>query len=238
MGKKWFIVVLSIFVSFSITTTVYAEETCSYKDRAELNKIAASVTAAYEVKKDENNQTFFRVSLYNITEKIYLNITSSANPDELWIVNPPMTTNGIYTFDVKDTDTIITYTIVVRSSVSGCTEDIRRFNFIKPKRNKFFDYEECKYDDTAEYMYCQEWITSDFSLSDEAILTKIEEQRQKHKVVTTTRCVECVEDVRYNAQKARIMQIKKIIVVGLSIGISLDLIFIYIKASNIRRYEL
>lgn len=238
MGKKWFIVVLSIFLSFSCISNVYAEESCSYKNRAELNKIAASVTAAYEVKKDENNQTFFRVSIYNITEKIYVNITNSINPDELLIVNPSMTTNGMYSFDVKDISTIITYTIVIRSSVPGCTEDIRRFNFIKPKRNKFFDYEECKYDDTAEYSYCSEWITSDFTLTDDAILKKIEEQRQKAKVITTTRCIDCIEDVRYSAQKRRLMQIKKMIVIGLSIGISLDLIFIYIKASNIRRYEL
>lgn len=238
MGKKWFIVVLSIFLSVSLASNVYAEETCSYKDRAELNKIAADVTAAYEVKKDENNQTFFRVSIYNITEKIYVNITDSSNPDDLLIVNPYMTTNGIYSFDVQDINTIITYTIVVRSSVSGCTDDIRRFKFIKPKRNKFFDYEECKYDDTAEYTYCSQWITSDFTLSDDAILAKIEEQRQKNKVITTTQCVGCIEDVRYNAKKARIMKIKKIIVVGLSIGISLDLIYLYIKVSNIRRYEL
>lgn len=238
MGKKWFIVVISIFLTFSVGTNVYAEETCSYKNRAELNKIAANVIAAYEVKKDENNQTFFRVSIYNITENIYVNITNSINPDELLIVNPPMTTNGVYSFDVKDINTVITYTIVVRSSIPGCTEDIRRFTFIKPKKNKFYDYEECKYDDTAEYSYCSEWITSDFTLSDDAILTKIEEQRQKIKVITTTRCVDCIEDVRYSAQKKKIMQIKKIIVIGLSIGISLDLIFIYIKVSNIRRYEL
>lgn len=238
MGKKLFIIVLSIFSFFFITNDAFAEEKCSYKDRAELNKIAANVTATYEVKKDENNQTFFRISIYNITEKIYVNITNTLNPDSLVIVNPPMTTNGVYTFDVSDINTIITYTIVVRSSVSGCTEDIRRFNFIKPKKNKFFDYEECKYDDTAEYSYCSEWITSDFTLSDEDILTKIEEQRKRQQVITTTRCIDCIEDVRYNAKKARIMQIKKIIVIGLSIGISIDMIYIYIKISNIRRYEL
>lgn len=238
MGKKCFIVVLSLFLSLCTLNKVYAEESCSYKNRAELNKIAANVSAAYEVKKDENNQTYFRISIYNITEKIYVNITNSLNPDGLLIVNPPMTNNGVYSFDVKDINTVITYTIVVRSSVPGCTEDIRRFNFVKPKKNKYFDYEECKYDDTSEYSYCSEWITSDFTLSEEDILKKIEEQRNNLKVITTSRCIDCIEDVRYNAKKIRLMQIKKMMVIGLSIGISLDMIFIYIKISNIRRYEL
>ena len=84
-----------------------------------------------------------------------------------------MTTDGTYTFNIKDTSNIITYTFVVRSIKFGCTNDIRTLTLVKPKKNSFSDLDICKYEELEDYYYCQKWITRDLEGSGKSTQFKL-----------------------------------------------------------------
>ncbi len=239
-------VIAIVFLFFLIVSThntgVYAEEatktanTCDYKTQANLNKLAASVTASYDIEKKEDGSNVFKISVYNIVDGLFVSVTNEDKEFSLTIT-PAHLTNGVYTFDVANDTDVIKYNFVVRSLIQGCTGDIKKFSLIKPKKNKYHDYNECKFSDTEKYSYCEEWITKDFTLSEEQILTKINEQRNNVKTITT-KCVDCESSVRSSARQTRLKLIKKIIVVALSILIALDIIYIYVKTCRIKDSEI
>lgn len=240
-------VIAIAFLFFLIVSTrnidVYAEgtteatNTCDYKTQANLNKLAASVTASYEIEKKEDGSNVFKISVYNVVDNLFVSVTNEDEEFSLTIT-PAHLTNGVYTFDVANDTDVIKYNFVVRSLIQGCTGDIKKFSLIKPKKNKYHDYNECKFSDTEKYSYCEEWITKDFTLSEEQILAKINEQRNNIKKITTTKCIDCESSVRSTAKLTRIKLIKKIIVVILSILIALDIIYIYVKVCKIKDSEI
>ncbi len=235
-----FLLTISYFINFSYVLaeeTSKKENTCDYKAQAELNKIAANVTASYDIEKKEDGSNVFKISVYNITEKLFVSVLDEEEVFSLTIT-PAQLTNGVYTFEIANDTDVIRYNFTVRSLLEGCTGTIRKFSLVKPKRNKYHDYNECKFADTENYSYCQEWITKNFSLSESDILKKINEQRNGIKKITTAKCIECEESVRELAKKERIKLIKKIIVIVVSILIALDIIYIYIKTCHIKDSEI
>lgn len=238
--KNVIAIVFLLLVTFSFNPLEsYAEDakTCDYKTQAELNKLAASVTASYEIEKKEDGTNVFKISVYNIVENLFVSVVDENETFSLTIT-PAHLTNGVYTFEIANDTDVIKYNFVVRSLIQGCTGDIRKFSLIKPKKNKYHDYNECKFTDTEKYSYCEEWITKDFSLSESQILEKINEQRNGIKKITTTKCIDCENDVRNSANLSRIKMIKKIIVIVLSILIALDIIYIYVKTCKIKDAEI
>lgn len=229
-----FLLVLVVFCS----PKVLAEETttkqsCDYKTRAELNKLAASITASYDIEKTSDGKYIFKFAVYNVVENLFVSITDEAGTFSL-VVTPAHLTNGVYTFNIENDTDVIRYNFVVRSLIPDCSGDLKKFTVVKPKKNKYHDYNECKYTDTENYTYCQEWITRDFSLSESEIIKKINEQRK----ITTTKCVDCDEKTRNQAKLSREKLIKRIIVIVVSILIALDIIYIYIKSCRIKDSEL
>ena len=238
MGKKIIVTTFLLLLSFCMTLNVYAEDgTCTYKEKAELNKQAGSVEVSYDIEKNADGSSKFKISVYNITKDLYVTVTNDYDDTRLTII-PALTTNGSYTFEINDSTNIIKYSFVVSSFISGCSGDLKKINLVKPKRNKYHDYNECKFTDTEKYTYCEEWITKDITLSESQVLKKIEEQRSYNKKITTTKCANCSSNVRSNARLERIKMAKRFIVFGLSLGVALDMIYIYLKISNIRRSEL
>ncbi len=233
-----FLLVLVVFCS----PKVLAEETttkqsCDYKTRAELNKLAASITASYDIEKTSDGKYIFKFAVYNVVENLFVSITDEAGTFSL-VVTPAHLTNGVYTFNIENDTDVIRYNFVVRSLIPDCSGDLKKFTVVKPKKNKYHDYNECKYTDTENYTYCQEWITRDFSLSESEIIKKINEQRSINKKITTTKCVDCDEKTRNQAKLSREKLIKRIIVIVVSILIALDIIYIYIKSCRIKDSEL
>lgn len=243
MKKVIVIAFLFLLIVSTHNTGVYAEEatttanTCDYKTQANLNKLAASVTASYDIEKKEDGSNVFKISVYNIVDGLFVSVTNEDKEFSLTIT-PAHLTNGVYTFDVANDTDVIKYNFVVRSLIQGCTGDIKKFSLIKPKKNKYHDYNECKFSDTEKYSYCEEWITKDFTLSEEQILTKINEQRNNVKTITTTKCVDCESSVRSSAKLTRLKIIKKMVVIVLSILIALDIIYIYVKTCRIKDSEI
>lgn len=231
----WLIIVTFLFICDNVLAVDYSDTTCNYNSKAYLNKLAYEVDASYSLKQDDNGNYSFDISIYNIVEDIYITYNVE---DEIatTTVLPSETTNGVYTFNVADTTSIITYEITVRTLNFGCIDDIRKFTITKPKRNNYYDLDICKYDEVVDYLYCREWITQDFGLTDAEIKEKIINKRSAKKVVITTTAAssESEEDTNKN----KIETIKRYLIIGLSIGIASDIVIIYIKISNIRRYEI
>lgn len=242
MKKNIAIMFLLVLICFCSTKTALAEETttkasCDYKTRAELNKLAASVTASYDIEKREDGRYIFKFTVYNVVENLFVSVTNEAETLSL-VITPAHLTNGVYTFNIENDTDVIRYNFVVRSLIQNCTGDLKKFTVIKPKRNKYHDYNECKFTDTENYSYCEEWVTKDFSLSESEIIRKINEQRSVNKKITTTKCVDCDESARATAKSRKEKLIKKIIVVVISILIALDIIYLYIKTCRIKDSEL
>lgn len=234
-----FIFIISIFICNDVLAVDYNDTTCNYNSQAHLNKLAYNVTASASFKKDDNGSYSFDITIYNIVDDIYITYKDKNARDESVItVLPNMTNNGVYTFNVPDTTNIITYEIVVRTLKFGCIDDIRKFNIVKPKRNPYYDLDICKYDEVVDYLYCREWVDQEFNLSDREIKTMIENKRNEKKEQTTTKCVSCDVDTRNAAKKLQFETIKRYVVIGLSIGIVIDMIMIYFMISNIRRSEI
>lgn len=242
--KYLFCVVISMMcfvfnVDAETTTTTSEDKTCNYASRAYLNKLAGSVKASYDFKYENDGSISFDISIYNITEELYLTVassgkTSSVNESSFEIL-PSMVKDNKYTFNVKDSTNIIKYEFIIKTLKFGCTHDIKKITLVKPKKNKFYDMDICKHDEVEDYYYCQEWITTDFAISDYEIERKIKEKKESVKKTTTTKCLQCEIDVRNTARKEKYNYIKMYIIIGLSIGIIVDLVVIVILIRNIRR---
>ena len=239
MTKKFLIILFFLFSSLCMTIDVYAEDnTCTYKEKANLNKLAGSVEVSYDIVKNTDGSYTFKISAYNITSELSITVTNDYDATFFLTIVSEMTNNGTYTFEVNDYSNIIKYNFVVRATTSPCTSDLKKLTLIKPKKNKYHDYNECKLADTEGYTYCAEWITKEIALSESEVLEKIQEQRSYVKKIKTTKCVNCSTNVRMYARLEMVKMYKRFIVIGLSIGIALDIIYIYLKVSNIRRSEL
>lgn len=238
MSNKYIKYIFSLLSFFLFSTFVLAEEdtTCNYNSRAYLNKLASNVKVSYDLKYEEDNSVSFDISIYNIVDDIYVSYRTNDEIDTK--VFASMATDGTYTFNVKDTSNIITYTFVVRSIKFGCTNDIRTLTLVKPKKNSFSDLDICKYEELEDYYYCQKWITRDLEGTNEDIEKRIKAKRESLKKSTTTRCIECEKEQALEKAKDEYKKRKMILITILSSGILLDTSAIIFMIIRIRRYSI
>ncbi len=241
MKQKLKIVVLLFF--FLFTGIPVQAATCDYKTLAELNKNASRITAAYEVK-NGNNKESFDITVHNIIEDLYVTVIPTSRTVEnleSFQISNDMTTNGSYTFHVDNISDIIEYQFIVRTTKENCTDDIYKFNLIKPKKNELFTSYICKYSEVVDYYYCQEWIETDFSLTNEEVIEKIKEEKKRNEAkTTTTKCALCeYEEKRLkDAEKVKTIKMYLLIVVGLlTIIDSLFMIVFIIRARRIQKWD-
>ena len=223
-------------VSAEATTTTAVDTSCNYASRAYLNKMAGSVTASADFKYDKSGKVSFAITIYNISEDIYILVTPNnrnkdATKGETIEIFPAMTENNQYTIVEENITDIIDYEIVVRTTKYGCVHDIRKFTVTKPKKNKFHDMNICKYESVVEYYYCQEWITNDFTTDDNDIIDKINRERKKQNENDTTKCVDC-DKTQEAAKKTR--QLRLYIIAGLIVAIIIDIVVMLITIKNAR----
>ena len=239
--KKYFL--LLIICTLMSVGSVYAADSCDYKTKANLNKLAAQVTASYEINKSGNNE-YFEITIENVVSELYLIVEPSSRTlktgTELatFEIYNSMTKNGSYTFKVTNTTDIISYNIRIRSTIEGCTHDVFAITLIKPRKNKFYSMTDCKYEEVMDYTYCQEWVENEFALTDSEILKKIQNQRSVKKKTITTKCLECEVNVRNDAKRNKYKLIKTYIIIGLVIGIIVDIITIVVLVIRVRRSEI
>lgn len=188
MGYKRILMLVAVFLML-YSFDVKADDTCSYKDQASLNEIAAMVKANFEIKETTEPIEYedpdglgmitgtktipsFDIKIYNITEDLSLSITDSL---EHKVVNVSYadTDKGVYTFHSDNYSDIITYTIVINSNLKSCPGlKVKTLTFIKPKLNPYAFYAMC--DGHESVSYCKEYVTKDFEVSDDELAKAIE----------------------------------------------------------------
>lgn len=230
-----FLLLIPIRVVAEQTTT---EDTkCNYNSKAYLNKIASQVKMAYEFKYDESDKTSFNISIYNIKEDIYISLSDSLGSTKE--IFPNMTSGGTYTFNITNTQDLITYTARVRTLKFGCVDDIRKITLIKPRYNEISENSLCSNEYTKGLTYCQEWINHEFGITRSEILDILEREIEKHQateVVEETEEEKQREKDKINDEKKK--KIKNILIISLIVAIIIDLVTIIVMSIRIRRYSI
>lgn len=232
-----FLLIITSF--FIMNSRVNAEEdtSCNYKSKAELSKSAFNVDANYTIKKDDNDNYYFEISIYNITDEVYAVVTNDITKEELIVYNN-MTTNNNYSFKVYDTTTIINYVVHVRATKYGCNDEFRKINIAKPRYNDLSEMGICKNDIMLDYSYCKVWVNRYFNETREEVIEKINNQYTKNKVVPTTKCLTCSANDEASKAIKKQKMMKLAIVIGLIIGIILDSAVITLLIIRLKRYEI
>lgn len=238
MNKHFFkIAILLLF--FCMYENVYALDTCPAKDKVELSSVASRVKVNREIQMKEDGTPYFVFNIYNLTDKIYIKMSvkkdgtdSLVKPAEF--INSMMSDAGTYTFTDDNITEVYNYELQVFAGTEECTQELRTIKTNKPMRNKYHDYDECKYDETETNMYCKEWIDKAFNLDEFEILKRIETSKSAGRITTTTATTKVVRD---NSNKK--MHMLKLIAVGMiSFFIVLLILYLYIRVDNIRRSSL
>lgn len=231
--------ILGIISLFVIPNNVFADS-CDYKTKAQLNKYAFNVKAEYEFKKREDGSTYFDIVIYNIVEDIYINYKSEleGNASIGTNVNYGESNSGTYRFSIPIPNESFDYIFYVRTTKEGCSGDLRKFNLSIPIRNAYHDLDDCKKNGMENYYYCKEWIVDEFDLSKTEIEKKISEKYESLKKNRTTKCIGCEERARNEAKIKAFKELKMKIILGLSIGIVLDILIMIVQIINIRRNEI
>lgn len=237
MKKKLGYFILSI-ISLFIVSPVNAEE-CDYGIKADLNKYAFNVKADYEFKDSGDGTTTIDIVIYNIVDDIYINYKSGIDDKASMGTNISSidAANGTYRFNVPIPKKTYKYTFVVRTTIEGCAGDLRKFTLDVPIKNEYHDTFNCKKEGMEDYYYCKEWITEEFPLTKREILQKIED-KWKSIQTTTTYCPSCLLEEKMNNKDNKMSKLKSVIILGLSIGIVIDLIIIGFMIRNIKEGEI
>lgn len=232
-----FFVVIIIFTCF--ITNVYAEEdtTCNFSSKASLQKSAYSVEMSPTIKKDASGNYYFEISVYNVTDDIYVTVTNDIN-DENLIISNEITTNNSYSFTVYDIESIINYEFHVGALKYGCTDELRKISYVKPRYNRLSELDICKKDELADYNYCQTWVTKYFKETREEAIAKINEQYNKKTTTTTTKCISCVHMEETSKEVKKQMTMRVAVIIGLSVAIVLDIAIIVLLIIRLKRYDI
>ena len=95
--------------------------------------------------------------------------------------------------------------------------------------------DECKYEKMKDYYYCKEWISSDFKVDEDTIIKNIRAEFNK----TTT--MKSVDDSGEKSNLVTILDLYKqyrvYILIGLGLGIIIDIIYIYLSYKKIKDAE-
>lgn len=225
-------VLFLILICFSFISSTYALE-CSAKEKVSLSANATKITASYEFKTDENGVNYFLITAYNIDESTFLSYT-----DESGKIQSLVNLNGVDpSFKDYNLDTTFKYQFDIYVNGSeGCISKVRSFTLVKPKKNPFYvSMDECKYEKMKDYYYCKEWISSDFKVDEDTIIKNIRAEFNK----TTT--MKSVDD---NGEKSNLVtildlykQYRVYILIGLGLGIIIDIIYIYLSYKKIKDAE-
>ena len=182
--KKILKIAFFILSSFLFLIKVSAADTCTYQQKANLNEIAGKIKISYEVETREHTvkqvevetmeeidvvleYDVFKISIYNMTEDVYIIYTNNfESREELVIVDPEK--GGVYTFENDNFENIINYTFDVYSSLDECPGiKLKTYNFTKPKRNIHAGLQYCYgFEDNP---YCKKYITEEITATDDEI---------------------------------------------------------------------
>ena len=232
--KKMLLSMLTFLICmFGVLGFVKADTSkCTPELKAEFQKNAANVNAAYEFVYDENNNVKgFDIKVYNVGDNmsVIYNL-SPAKTEKKGVFKKRDGTAILYDDNLKD---IYTYNIEIYSVVEGCNYKIKTISLIKPKRNTYSELVYCSYEENEKSPYCQEWITKNINMSREDV-EKILKNNIKKTTTTepTSVCVDCgAEGVVYSI-KGIYKKYKYTIIIAVILVLVLNIFAIVLLLKN------
>ena len=225
--------ILFLFILFfTFFTTVHAAE-CSTQEKLKYVNEAVKVTASYEFLKDETGRNYFLITVYNLTPNVMV-FYKDVNNEQFAFTS----INGEISRSFTDYDIDNNFTYKFNVSVYGessCLSSVTSFTLVKPKRNYFYDnIPECKFEKMKDYYYCKEWINSDFRVDSDTIIKNIKNEFNK-----TTTLIS--EDTETSDNLVTFLQLyikyRIYILIGLGIGILVDIVYIFLSYKRIKEGE-
>ena len=230
--KKLNMIIIFLLLLFIPVVCSAEENGCTYKYRAELSKIAKNVNASYEIKQNSSGSYYLEITINNIVDGVYVtyNYTSKNIRGNTVTVFPTDTTDGTYKITQYDINNVYKYSFKVGGTEYACSSYAKSFTLTVPMYNTFSDLPECQYYAVSDYLYCQQWVTTKFNITETEAKKKIQKQLDNSQKTTTTAVVQA--DDFYSQQYERLMKLWKYTIIGLSIGVVVDIaliIFLYIR---------
>lgn len=188
IGNLLFIVCF-LFIGMSV---VDAANYCPNATKKELSRAANYVKANYEVidnsevkeiTVDGNTTTYkvpnfaFEISIYNLTENLYAEITTTKNGEERRVYNSDVT-DGVYSFIDNNAGDIYNYNITIKSDGECAGLSLKTIKFTKPRYNAYSEFAYCQ--NSSSY-YCQKFIGTEINIkSTNEFLNKIQVNNEKN----------------------------------------------------------
>lgn len=228
--------IIILLMSFMILSpiTYAASSTCPYSTKYKIAQSAKNVTAAYEINDSDPNNYSITIYIYNLKEDLSVSFTDPET-NSFRTITYNDTTNDTYSFVTTNINDILTYVFTVYDVKNGCGA-LTSFKLVKPKYNTYSELKACKYEATKDFDYCKKWITKEIGLSEREVEKKIQEQKQLNAVTNTTTKVNDENDDQKNYELFK--KIRFYAIIGLSVGIVVDIIAIIWQIVSIRRYAI
>ena len=166
--RKYLALLLTLF-SFLIIVPVQAEETCTYKEEAELREKASNIKVDYEMDYEEYESShddiatdgtyFYNINVTNITKEFYVEVTNDINGDKK-LLSYSEEDNGITSFRWDNIDKITNFTFKVYTTAGNKCNGValRTIHWTSPRYNKYAW--RCA-DEFPDYSLCQQFVTFD-----------------------------------------------------------------------------
>lgn len=222
-------VILILFLL--IPTFCLADNKCDFKTKAEYSKLARNVNASYEIVENGNSK-YVLIKIYNIVDGLLVNYKAETTSKKaqsydsmLHYISSYEANEGIYEIKHYDIDNVYKYKITVTGTDGKCTGSLKTFSISIPRYNQYSELEQCQYYEVKDYLYCQAWTFSTFNYNQPTVIEKIEAQRNSLNKSKTT----IVSDIDTSGSEAKykwMVRLRILIIIGLSIGIVVDIVFI------------
>lgn len=127
----------------------------------------------------------YEVTISNITEDIYLIIKNDNIyfKDIVKTIKYADTKKGKYVFTTDYTELLVTYEVSVYSAEKSCKDELyRKFTFITPIYNRFYDMYTCV--SYPDFKWCQQFITEDVP-SYQEFQTELKKYAKSERITTT-----------------------------------------------------
>ena len=203
MRKKNLLITLLavLFLNYDIANA----STCSYSERAQLNKDVASIKVIYEEQmglvdpslyecQPDNEEctaeyNYFKISVLNMSKDFYFTVKNNVdNTKKTYRYSDSV--DGVISFNWEGILNITTFTFEVYSSEeTGCPRDRYRTIYLTtPRKNLYHYYGQCQND--PDYFLCEKYVTFEemsfyeFMDSMEERAEELKKEQEKDKEIT------------------------------------------------------
>lgn len=167
---------LTVVTFMFATTFVNAASRCDATEAANLNREVVNIKASYEeaegvldpdeylrppaIEGEEYDYTYnyFKITIMNITENFYIEVTNDQNNQKLRF-DYSDSEDGVVTFDWEGLSEVTNFTIkVYASNNTKCSgETYRTVYLTTPRYNSYYNYAICN--EASDYYMCQKYVS-------------------------------------------------------------------------------